>query len=128
MISDFKFFQKDNNPTTTQLRKYHKRLLSRYTYRFNLYPGQPNYNAGGLISNQTIEFINQGHITSYNEVRYYYSESYRFLSNHTDIISDDDHQEFIRSVERPEAIHIGDLMGEMINSIQVLNEQVRDNT
>jgi hypothetical protein len=128
MISDFKFFQKGNNPTPEQLRKYHKRLLNKYIYEFNLYPGQPNYHSGGLINDQTIHFINQGHITSYNEIRLYYVENYRFLSNHTDIISDDDHHEFIRSVERPEAIHIGDLMGEMINSIQVLNEQVRNNS
>jgi len=128
MISDFKFFQKKDNPTPEQLRKYHKRLLSKYTYRFNLYPGQPNYNAGGLISHQTIEFINQGHITSYGEIRSYYSLNYAYLSLGNDIITDDDHNEFIRSVERPEAIHIGEIMGEMIESIQILNEQVRDNT
>lgn len=128
MISDFKFFQKDNNPTRTQLRKYHKRLLNNYTYRFNLYPGQPNYNAGGLISDRTIEFINEGQLTSYREIRSYYSLNYAYLSGGEDIISEDNHQEFIRSVERPEAIHIGDLMGEMINSIQVLNELVRDDT
>lgn len=128
MIKDFKFFQKDNNPTTTQLRKYHKRLLSRYTYRFNLYPGHPNYNAGGIISDRTIEFINQGQLTSYREIRSYYSLNYAYLSGGEDIISEDNHQEFIRSVERPEAIHIGDLMGELINSIQVLDEQVRNNT
>jgi len=128
MISDFKFFQKVDNPTTTQLRKYHKRLLSRYTYRFNLYPGQTNYNAGGLISDRTIEFINQGQLTSYGEIRSYYSLNYAYLSGGEDIITDEVHQELIRSVERPEAIHIGDLMGEMINSIQVLNEQVRNDT
>ena len=128
MIRPFKFFQKDNNPTTTQLRKYHKRLLSRYTYRFNLYPGQTNYNAGGLISDQTIEFINQGQLTSYGEVRSYYRLNYTYLSGGEDIITDDEHNEFIRSVERPEAIHIGDIMGEMINSIQVLNEQIRNDS
>jgi hypothetical protein len=127
-MDNFKFFQKDNNPTTTQLRKYHKRLLSGYTYRFNLYPGQTNYNAGGLISDRTIEFINQGQLTTYREIRSYYSLNYAYLSGGEDIITDEVHQELIRSVERPEAIHIGEIMGEMINSIQVLNEQVRNNT
>ena len=127
-MKPFKFFQNYNNPTATQLRKYHKRLLSRYTYRFNLYPGQTNYNAGGLISDQTIEFINQGQLTSYCEIRSYYSLNYAYLSGGEDIITDEVHQELIRSVERPEAIHIGDIMGEMINSIQVLNGQISNNT
>jgi hypothetical protein len=30
--------------------------------------------------------------------------------------------------ERPDAIHIGEIMGELISSIQVLNEQVRNNS
>ena len=126
-MKPFKFFQMDHYPTTTQLRKYHKRLLSRYTYKFNLYPGQPNYNAGGLIHDRTIDFINQGLLTSYNEIRSYYSLNYAYLSGGENIITDDDHLEFIRSVERPEAVHVGDLMGELINGIQELNEQVENN-
>ncbi len=127
-MKDFKFFQKVDNPTSEQLRKYHKRLLNHYTYRFNLYPGQPNYNAGGLISYRTIEFINEGQLTTYREIRSYYSLNYAYLSGGEDIISDDDHEDFVRSVEyitqpRP----IGDLMGEVINS-QVLNEQIRNDS
>lgn len=41
---------------------------------------------------------------------------------------DDYHLGGIRhAVERPEPIHIGEIMGELVNSIQVLNEQVRNN-
>ncbi len=40
---------------------------------------------------------------------------------------DDYHLGGIRHTERPEPIHIAEIMGEIINSIQVLNEQVRNN-
>ena len=127
MISDFKFFQKDNNPTTTQLRRYHKRLLSRYTYKFNLYPGQTNYNAGGLIFYTVLDFINGEQLTSYNEVRSYYKVAYQHLNRGEDIITDEDHEDLVRAVEYiTQPIPIGDLMGELINGIQVLDEQVRN--
>ena len=125
-MRSFKFFQKVDNPTTTQLRRYHKRLLSRYTHRFNLYPGQTNYNAGGIISDRTIEFINQGQLTSYREIRSYYSLNYAYLSGGEDIISDDDHEDLVRAVEYiTQPIPIGDLMGELINGIQELRDNPR---
>ena len=126
---DFKFFQKNGEVTITQLHRYHKRLLDRYVYRFNLYPGQINYEAGGLIFHTTKDFINQRQLTSYREIKSYYSLNYAHLSGGNDIISDEEHEDLVRSVEyitqpRP----IGELMGEMINSIQELNEQVRNNS
>jgi ribosome biogenesis protein Nip4 len=54
--------------------------------------------------------------------------NYTYLSGGEDIITDEVHQELIKSVERPKAIHIGDIIGEMINSIQVLNEQIRNDS
>jgi len=126
-MKTFKFFQKNCEVTTTQLRRYHKRLLDRYTYKFNLYPGQSNYNAGGLIFYTVQDFINGEQLTSYNEVRSYYRIAYEHLNHGEDVITDEDHEDLVRAVEyitqpRP----IGDLMGEMINSIQVLDEQVRN--
>jgi hypothetical protein len=126
-VKTFKFFQKGNNPTTTQLRRYHKRLLSRYTYKFNLYPGQTNYNAGGLIFYTVLDFINGEQLTSYNEVRSYYKVAYQHLNHGEDIITDEDHEDLVRAVEYiTQPIPIGDLMGELINGIQVLDEQVRN--
>jgi hypothetical protein len=128
-MKSFKFFQKGNYPTTTQLRRYHKRLLSRYTYRFNLYPGQSNYNAGGLIFYTVLDFINEGQLTSYNEVRSYYKVAYEHLSHGEDVITDEDHEDLVRAVEYiTQPMPIGDFMGELVNSLQELNEQVRNNT
>ena len=94
-MKPFKFFEKVDNPTTTQLHRYHKRILDRYTYKFNLYPGQTNYNAGGLIFYSVEDFINQGQLTSYNEVRSYYKISYQHLNHGEDIITDFDHNGFV---------------------------------
>jgi hypothetical protein len=128
-MKTFKFFQKGYNPTTTQLRRYHKRLLSRYTYKFNLYPGQPNYNAGGLIFYTVLDFINGEQLTSYNEVRSYYKVAYQHLNHGEDIITDEDHEDLVRAVEYiTQPMPIGDFMGELINGIQELNEQVRNNS
>ena len=128
-MKPFKFFQKIDNPTTTQLRRYHKRLLSRYTYKFNLYPGQPNYNAGGLIFYTVLDFINGEQLTSYNEVRSYYKVAYEHLSHGEDVITDEEHEDFVRSVEYiTQLTPIGNLMGELINGIQELNVQVRNNS
>jgi hypothetical protein len=125
----FKFFEKNSEVTITQLHRYHKRLLDRYTYRFNLYPGQSNYNAGGLIFYNVEDFINQEQLTSYSEVRSYYKISYQHLNHGEDIITDEDHDHLIRMVRyETQPTPIGDLMGEMINSIQVLNEQIRNDS
>ena len=125
-MKTFKFLT-SNKPTTTQLRRYHKRLLSRYTYKFNLYPGQSNYNAGGLIFYTVLDFINGEQLTSYNEVRSYYKVAYQHLNHGEDIITDEDHEDLVRAVEYiTQPIPIGDLMGELINGIQVLDEQVRN--
>jgi hypothetical protein len=84
---------------TIKLHKYHKKLLSRYTYTFNLYPGQSNYHAGGMIYNTVVGFINDAQLTSYSEIRNYYKNAYGYLSNDTDIISNEDHDYIIRVAE-----------------------------
>ena len=128
-MKPFKFFEKNCEITITQLHRYHKRLLDRYTYRFNLYPGQSNYNAGGLIFHTVREFINQRQLTSYNEVRSYYKIAYEHLSHGEDVITDEDHEDLVRAVEYiTQPMPIGDFMGELVNSLQELNEQVRNNT
>ena len=128
-MKPFKFFEKNSEVTITQLHRYHKRILDRYTYRFNLYPGQSNYNAGGLIFYNVEDFINQEQLTSYSEVRSYYKISYQHLNHGEDIITDEDHDHLIRMVRyETQPTPIGDLMGEMINSIQVLNEQIRNDS
>ena len=128
-MKPFKFFEKNGEVTITQLHRYHKRLLDRYTYRFNLYPGQSNYNAGGLIFYNVEDFINQEQLTSYNEVRSYYKISYQHLSHGEDVITDEEHEHLIGMVRyETQPTPIGDLMGEMINSIQVLNEQIRNDS
>ncbi len=129
MIKPFKFLQKNSEITTTQLHRYHKRLLDRYTYKFNLYPGQSNYNAGGLIFYTVQDFINEEQLTNYNEVRSYYKVAYEHLSHGEDVITDEEHEDFVRLVEYiTQPIPIGDLMGELINGIQELNNQVRNNS
>ena len=101
--------------------------MDRYTHRFNLYPGQTNYNAGGLIFYTVLDFINGEQLTSYNEVRSYYKVAYEHLNHGEDIITDEDHEDLVREVEYiTQPIPIGDLMGELINGIQVLDEQVRN--
>lgn len=122
----FKFFEKNSEVTITQLHRYHKRILDRYTYKFNLYPGQSNYEVGGLIFHTTKDFINQRQLTSYNEVRSYYKISYGYLNGDEDIITDDDHDDLVRSVEYiTQPMPIGDLMGELINGIQELRDNPR---
>jgi hypothetical protein len=91
--------QEPAGPTTTQLHRYHKRVLDRYVHAFNLNPGQPNYNAGGLIYETVIRFINNGQLTSYNEIRSYYRIAYEYLNHGEDLISDEDHEDFVRMVE-----------------------------
>ena len=94
----FKFFHKNSNIThINELRRYHTSLLNVYRHRFNLYPGEENYISGGLITNTVNHFINDGQITSYGEIRFYYAESYRFLTNNTDIITEEMHRGFIRA-------------------------------
>lgn len=94
----FKFFHKNRNITHSQeLKRYHTSLSNAYISHFNLYPGEENYISGGLITNTVDHFINDGQITSYGEIRFYYAESYRFLTNDTDIISDDVHYGFVRA-------------------------------
>jgi hypothetical protein len=125
-MKPFKFLQKNSETAITQLHRYHKRILDRYTYRFNLYPGQPNYNAGGLIFDTVQGFINQEQLTSYREIRSYYSLNYAYLSGGNDIISDEDHEDLVRSVEYiTQPIPIGNLMGELINGIQELRGNPR---
>ena len=129
MIKPFKFLQKNSETTITQLHRYHKRILSRYTYKFNLYPGQPNYYSGGLIFDTVRGFIDEEQLTSYNEVRSYYKVAYEHLSHGEDVITDEEHEDFVRSVEYiTQPIPIGNLMGELINGIQELNNQVRNNS
>ncbi len=129
MIKPFKFLQKNSEITTTQLHRYHKRVLDRYKYKFNLYPGQSNYNAGGLIFYTVMDFINEEQLTSYNEVRSYYKIAYEHLSHGEDVITDEDHEDLVRSVEYiTQPIPIGNLMGELINGIQELNVHVRNNS
>ncbi len=126
MIKPFKFLQKNSEITTTQLHRYHKRLMDRYKYKFNLYPGQSNYNAGGLIFYTVMDFINEEQLTSYNEVRSYYKVAYEHLSHGEDVITDEEHEDFVRSVEYiTQPIPIGDLMGELINGIQELRDNPR---
>jgi hypothetical protein len=126
MIKPFKFLQKNSEITTTQLHRYHKRLLDRYKYKFNLYPGQSNYNAGGLIFYTVMDFINEEQLTSYNEVRSYYKVAYEHLSHGEDVITDEEHEDFVRSVEYiTQPIPIGNLMGELINGIQELRDNPR---
>jgi len=126
-MKTFKFFQKNCEVTTTQLHRYHKRLMDRYKYRFNLYPGQSNYNAGGLIFYTVLDFINGEQLTSYNEVRSYYKVAYEHLNHGEDVITDEEHEHLIGMVQyETQPMPIGDLMGELVNSIQVLNEQVRN--
>jgi hypothetical protein len=128
-MKSFKFLQKNSEITTTQLHRYHKRLTDRYKYRFNLYPGQSNYNAGGLIFYTVQDFINEEQLTSYNEVRSYYKVAYEHLSHGEDVITDEEHEDFVRSIEYiTQPIPIGNLMGELINGIQELNNQVRNNS
>ena len=99
--------------------------MSRYTYKFNLYPGQPNYYSGGLIFDTVRGFIDEEQLTSYNEVRSYYKVAYEHLSHGEDVITDEEHEDFVRSVEYiTQPIPIGNLMGELINGIQ----ELRDNS
>lgn len=93
----FKFLT-SNKPTTEQLRRYHKRILGRYINRFNLNPGQPNYEAGGMIFSAVNHFINDGHLTTFDEVRRYYVIAYEHLSNGEEIVDDFDHNGFIWAV------------------------------
>jgi hypothetical protein len=126
MIKPFKFLQKNSEITTTQLHRYHKRLMDRYKYRFNLYPGQSNYNAGGLIFYTVMDFINEEQLTSYNEVRSYYKVAYEHLSHGEDVITDEEHDHLIRMVQyETQPMPIGDLMGELINGIQELRDNQR---
>ena len=126
MIKPFKFLQKNSETTITQLHRYHKRILSRYTYKFNLYPGQPNYYSGGLIFDTVRGFIDEEQLTSYNEVRSYYKVAYEHLSHGEDVITDEEHEDFVRSVEYiTQPIPIGNLMGELINGIQELRDNPR---
>ncbi len=125
-MKSFKFLQKNSEITTTQLHRYHKRVLDRYKYKFNLYPGQSNYNAGGLIFYTVMDFINEEQLTSYNEVRSYYKVAYEHLSHGEDVITDEEHEDFVRSVEYiTQPIPIGNLMGELINGIQELRDNPR---
>ncbi len=125
-MKSFKFLQKNSEITTTRLHRYHKRVLDRYKYKFNLYPGQSNYNAGGLIFYTVMDFINEEQLTSYNEVRSYYKVAYEHLSHGEDVITDEEHEDFVRSVEYiTQPIPIGNLMGELINGIQELRDNPR---
>ena len=129
MIKPFKFLQKNSETTITQLHRYHKRILSRYTYKFNLYPGQPNYYSGGLIFDTVRGFIDEEQLTSYSELRSYYKIAYEHLNHGEDIITDEEHENLISMVEyTTQPMPIGDLMGELINGIQELNVQVRNNS
>jgi hypothetical protein len=126
-MKPFKFFEKNGEVTITQLHRYHKRILDRYTYRFNLYPGQPNYIAGGLIFDTVQGFINREQLISYSEIRSYYKISYHYLNGDEDIITDDNHEDLVRAVEYiTQPMPIGNFMGELVNSLQELNEQVRN--
>jgi hypothetical protein len=101
--------------------------LSRYVYRFNLYPDQPNYNAGSLISNTTISFINQHQLTSYGEVRSYYRLNYEYLlGDEIDVITDEEHDEIIRSVEDNEVnvVDTFNFMGRLFESAQSLQSEI----
>ena len=89
----------------TCLHRYHKRLLGRYCDVFNLNPGQPNYNAGGLICNTVIDFINREQLTTYSEIRRYYAIAYHHLSHVDDIIDDFNHTAFIYAANAYESIN-----------------------
>jgi hypothetical protein len=62
-------------------------------------------------------------------VRSYYKIAYEHLNHGEDIITDEDHENLISMVEyTTQPMPIGDLMGELINGIQELNNQVRNNS
>jgi hypothetical protein len=100
MIRPFKFLT-NNRPTFEQLRRYHKRVLDRYVQAYNLNPGQPNYDAGGMIYSAVNHFINEGQLTSYNEIRSYYRIAYEHLNHGEDIIDDFDHNGIIWYLNGP---------------------------
>lgn len=102
-MTPFKFLT-NNMPTITQLHRYHKRVLDRYVQAHNLNPGQPNYDAGGLIYSAVIHFINERQLTSYNEVRSYYRIAYEHLNHGEDIIDDFVHNGIVWSINRPELL------------------------
>ena len=64
---------------------------------------------------------------SLNQFKFFQKKPDRVFTQWIDEM-DDYHLGGIRHTERSEPIHIAEIMGEMINSIQVLNEQVRNNT
>jgi hypothetical protein len=98
-MNPFKFFQKDIGPAVIQLHKYHKKLIDIYMFEYNLHRGEPNHDASEMIGAQVIYFIDNGHITSFGEIRSYYKESYRYLNNDVDTITDEEHENLVRMVE-----------------------------
>lgn len=102
-MMSFKFFKNNEDVTfITHLKRYHKRLLDRYVQTFNLYPGQPNYEAGGMICHTVINFINHGQLTSYSEIRSYYRIAYEHLNHGEDIIDDLQHNGIIWYINGPQ--------------------------
>jgi hypothetical protein len=126
-LKPFKFFSKDpiNNYdgeySLQAINLVQRYIDSRFTsgIRFNTTDAEfvmeeIRYSDGGISNAVVVVYLNN----SPTRITYNISmgRNHPFITQHT------------VDYERPEPIHIGDLMGELINSIQVLNEQVRNDS
>lgn len=143
-MREFKFFDKNDNPTITQLLNYNRRIKNAYIYMLNLSEGNDEHTAVIFISDMTIDFINNGQLTSYNEIRSYYHVSFENMAvniygnvitdtEHEFLISEQTLEEQIAELSReicrnPIVFPLNNLMGEVIDGIRELNNHIRINS
>jgi hypothetical protein len=97
-MKQFKFFHKNDDPTVAQLLNYNRRIRCAYINMLNLVEGSDEHTAVVYINETTSDWINEGQLTTYGEIRSYYQVSFENMSVNIygTVITDAEHEFLIR--------------------------------
>lgn len=97
-MKQFKFFHKNDDPTVAQLLNYNRRIRCAYINMLNLVEGGDEHTAVVFINETTYDWINQGQLTTYSEIRSYYNVSFENMAVNIygTVITDIEHEFLIR--------------------------------
>lgn len=97
-MKQFKFFHKNDDPTVAQLLNYNRRIRCAYINMLNLLEGSDEHTAVVFINETTSDWINEGQLTTYGEIRSYYNVSFENMAVNIygTVITDTEHEFLIR--------------------------------
>ena len=93
-------------PTTEQLLNYNRRIKNAYIHMLNLTEGCDEYTAIVFINETSYDWINEGQLTTYGEIRSYYHVSFENMAVNIygTVITDNDHEFLISELTAEELL------------------------